>query len=117
MALFWLSFADEDGFRGAAFVEAEDLIAAVRRAHLLGINPGGQVLGPAVPEDYDGYRVAYENRDRLIQKEQLCRLFPDATKVGDFEDEHGEVDLPDDDFADADPASLQAGPEPEGEGE
>lgn len=59
---YWLSFVDPDlsapideqvpgggGFLGVAIVEADDPIEAVRRAHQLGINPGGQVAiyGPA----------------------------------------------------------------------
>lgn len=54
---WWLSFADPDlpegtQFLGAALVPALTIEGAITQAHLLGINPGGQVAswGP-IPED------------------------------------------------------------------
>lgn len=47
--LWYLSFAGEGGFRGACVVDGEDIVGAVKEAHRLGINPGGQVLGIVVP--------------------------------------------------------------------
>ncbi len=49
MSYFWLSFADGDlpkgqQFLGACIVQAETNIDAVTKAHLLGINPGGEVM-------------------------------------------------------------------------
>lgn len=49
--LWWLSFADDDGFRGAALVFADSLVNAIREAHVLRINPGGEVMGIPVPGD------------------------------------------------------------------
>lgn len=48
--LWWLSFADGarpqgQQFLGVAIVPADDMIAAVRLTHRLGINPGGEVRG------------------------------------------------------------------------
>lgn len=56
--LWWLSFVDPDkappleeqrpggpSFLGVAIVQAPDYLEAVRRAHRLGINPGGEVAG------------------------------------------------------------------------
>jgi hypothetical protein len=50
MQLWWLSFADAilpvgNQFLGAAMVRASNMIEAVQVAHLLGINPGGEVVG------------------------------------------------------------------------
>jgi hypothetical protein len=42
---FWLSFADDGGFRGAAQVQANSFLAAVLEANRLGINPGGECCG------------------------------------------------------------------------
>ena len=57
-ALWWLSFVDPSrsapmeeqvpgggGFLGVVVVEAPSFIAAVGKAHRLGINPGGEVQG------------------------------------------------------------------------
>jgi hypothetical protein len=46
---WWLSFADGDGFLGAALVAARDFVDAVDVTHRLGINPGGEVLGTEMP--------------------------------------------------------------------
>lgn len=45
LSKWYLSFADDEGFRGAVVVLGRDLVDAVERSHILGINPGGQVLG------------------------------------------------------------------------
>lgn len=66
MTWFWLSFADPGKPRGSQFlgvviVLAPDFLGAVRKAHALGLNPGGEVRGypmPAPPEP--------KHRDRLL---------------------------------------------------
>jgi hypothetical protein len=45
---FWLSFADEDGFKGGCFVLAPGFASAVERARDLGLNPGGEVVGTPI---------------------------------------------------------------------
>lgn len=50
---WWLSFADDDGFRGACLVKAGGMLSAVAESHRLRINPGGQVLAVAVPSGVD----------------------------------------------------------------
>jgi hypothetical protein len=42
---FYLSFADERGFKGSCFVLAPGFASAVERARALGLNPGGEVRG------------------------------------------------------------------------
>lgn len=42
---WWLSFADDSGFLGAAIVEGDDMKAAVTNAWKHGVNPGGEVKG------------------------------------------------------------------------
>jgi hypothetical protein len=66
--LWWLSFVDPDktprrakqrpggvSFLGVAIVQARDGIAAINRAWVLGVNPGGQVAtwGPIPPKTID----------------------------------------------------------------
>lgn len=77
MPVFWLSFAD-NGFRGVVVTEAEDLRAAIRRTHRLGINPGGQIMSWEVTaEDV----VKYE-RDRLYTKDELKAIEPMVNMAG-----------------------------------
>lgn len=54
--MWWLSFADANlpegtQFLGAAVVRATNMEEAVRRAHKVGINPGGEVQGLEVSPD------------------------------------------------------------------
>lgn len=46
---WWLSYADDDGFRGGAFVQAHSFEAACVESKRLGISPGGQVHGTETP--------------------------------------------------------------------
>ena len=51
-SVWWLSFADEGGFRGAVIAHGEEFLEALMRVNLLGINPHGecQGMGP-IPAD------------------------------------------------------------------
>lgn len=59
---WWLSFAESGRFLGVVVTRAPSLVWAIRRAHRLGVNPGGQVLGGQVPDDL----VPASVRDRLL---------------------------------------------------
>ena len=83
-AWFWLSFADDDGFRGGCYVQADGsphalfplnkdpFVLAIGKAHELGINPGGQVSGfGPLPEDrLPGIGL----RNVLLTKDDLKRI-------------------------------------------
>lgn len=77
MSLFYLSFCDlnkPDGeqFLGGTVVEAQDSVDAVIEAHLLGINPGGQVrtmlLAEAVRMDsrFGDYFNRFVPREKIL---------------------------------------------------
>ena len=71
--LFFLSFADgtrpsENQFLGAAFVYAASQIDAVREAHRLGCNPGGEVLMADVAAGVD---VPPRLVGRLLSREEV----------------------------------------------
>ena len=87
MSEWWyLSFADEHGFRGGCFVEALSeelppnltppdpkhlpLVLAILRANRLGISPGGEVRGLPVLE---GALPPEEYRNRLLDKETMLK--------------------------------------------
>ena len=66
-ARWYLSFATEDEFLGAVIVDADNVIDATIKAHTLGINPGGEVLGYNItnaPVDVSKYM------DRLLTLEE-----------------------------------------------
>ena len=48
---YWLSFADDDGFRGAVIVHAEDFTTALMECNLRNINPHGEVQGMPIPPE------------------------------------------------------------------
>lgn len=71
---WWLSFATEEGFRGAVVVHAETFTEAVVTASLWGINPGGEVQGLpcAVP-------VSAKWTYRLLSREECERFEKEMT--------------------------------------
>lgn len=73
MALFWLSFADDDGLLGVALVEGTSELEAVRAAHTRGCNPGGEVMMVEFPVEL-ATRVPDDWRDRLLSKADVDRL-------------------------------------------
>lgn len=72
MSLWYLSFATEAGWLGGAFVDADDLVDAAVRAHVLGCNPGGEVMGHDVPDDAP--RPEPSDIGRLLTREELERI-------------------------------------------
>jgi hypothetical protein len=73
--MHWLSFCDDElpkgsQFLGVCIVEAHNFVDAVRKAHALDINPGGEVRGVA----FDGIEVPPEYIEKLLDKQQLEKL-------------------------------------------
>jgi len=71
---YWLSFAGDKRWLGAAIVEAPDFITAVHRSHVLGCNPGGEVMGQPFP---DGVAPPPEYANRLLTRAE-CEAFDRA---------------------------------------
>jgi hypothetical protein len=91
MTMF-LSFADENGFRGACVVDVTDaaiaaavpellpqsrpaaaaIIAALREAHAQGCNPGGAVLAAPIPP-WTFARINYP-KNRLLTRAMVERI-------------------------------------------
>jgi len=69
LAWYWLSFADDDGFRGVAIVQARGVTTAIAKTHHLKINPGGQVMCIEIQPEHV---PAPEYRERLLSREQLA---------------------------------------------
>lgn len=81
----YLSFCDElrpkgSQFLGGAIVPGDDLISAVKMAHVLGCNPGGEVVGHPIPEDIDA-RIPDEYRARLLTRAEIDTLATLLTKA------------------------------------
>jgi hypothetical protein len=78
---WYLSFAD-DGWLGAAIVEGDSIVSAAARAHALGINPGGEVLGVELPaEALDEALVGEGMRNVLLTEEMMREAGWDPTRV------------------------------------
>lgn len=73
MRLWWLSFAAEDGFRGACQVWAPSYMLAIREAHRLGCNPGGEVKGMDL--DPTAVRFVDEKYIGVLMNEHDCEIF------------------------------------------
>ena len=46
---YWLSFADDSGFKGVVILHAANFELAFAESHLLGLNPGGEIQSIEVP--------------------------------------------------------------------
>lgn len=82
---WWLSFADDDGFRGACIVKAHGFLTAVMLTHALNINPGGECKGVGPVPIEANVQPGWENR--LLNREQ-CQEF-DRVHMEEFRRVHG----------------------------
>lgn len=69
VGLWYCSFAGEEGFRGAVITEGDGGPTMVMKMHLLGINPGGEILMHPFPTN-----VPNKWKDRLLTKEDIMRF-------------------------------------------
>ena len=74
MSLWWLSFCDpkiHEGsqFLGACIIEGSDGIEAIRAAHRLGCNPGGEVLFHEIDADVVS-AIPLRSRNVLLSKSE-----------------------------------------------
>jgi hypothetical protein len=78
----YVSFAGESSFRGAVIIEAHGITDALLKINGLKLNPHGEVL--CIPLD----EVPEEKwRNRLLTKEDVLTMWPDAKSVGELEEE------------------------------
>lgn len=74
---WYLSYCDDDGFRGCCVVKASDMLSATMASIIIGINPGGEVLGAEMTDEH----AAPFPKDVLISKEELFRIDANAVRV------------------------------------
>ena len=84
---WWLSFAAAE-FLGACSVEAPTFLAAVKVAHALGINPGGECLGIEVPAGLEGPARFH---DRLLTKAEADEFGSETGISGGLVVHHGSL--------------------------
>ena len=68
LGLWYLSYAGEEGWRGAIFIEAHGMAEAAYLANHRKLNPGGEVMGVPVPEEEI---PAKQWHNRLLTKAEL----------------------------------------------
>lgn len=73
---WWLSFADGgrpkgQQFLGGAIVRADGMLDAVRRAHVLGINPGGEVQGHKIVRMAGTGPIPDQYVERLLSRKDI----------------------------------------------
>jgi hypothetical protein len=72
--LFYLSYADDKGFRGVVYVEAHGPASAAMRANAYNLSPGGEVFIVEVPDDK---LPDYKYWNRLLTKAEVQAANPD----------------------------------------
>lgn len=92
MSLFYVSYAAPGGWLGAAFVNAENRVLAMKRAGELKIDPKGDDV-QAIVFQFDSLEdvptVPEGLQDRLLGKAELLKLWPDAEELLDYESHVG----------------------------
>jgi hypothetical protein len=68
---WWLSFATEEKFLGVVIIRGSGFVPAIRNAHILGINPGGEVRGLELPPDVT---IPDWAKKTLLDKDQATNL-------------------------------------------
>lgn len=89
--LWYLSFVGEDRWLGGAFVPGDDLVDAAKRAHVLGCNPGGEVMGHPIPDDVTPPPEEYIGK--LLDKETLSMLDKRAAEADGYDGPVGAIKL------------------------
>ena|SRR5258707_975616 len=69
---FWLSSADEHGFRGAVIVHANDFMEAIMRANLLSVNPHGECQGMPIDADFAS-KIPEHWKNRCLTREECMQ--------------------------------------------
>ncbi len=96
LPLTYCSFADPDRCLGVLILDGElDPMMASMTAHLLGLNPGGELLAVTVPADAPDrfYQAALENRCRLLSPWEARELL-EGKSIREWEAELGETHGP-----------------------
>jgi hypothetical protein len=70
---WWLSFADDEGFRGAIIIHANDFVDAFARVNLLNLNPGGECQGMPIPAE-GAAQIDAKWKNRLLSRAE-CSQF------------------------------------------
>jgi hypothetical protein len=85
MPLWYISFATDQGFRGATVVEADDAPHALTVATQRGLNPGGEAAIFAIPPEGESEPDLFAIRDRLADKAEMMSL--QGKRLGDLPEE------------------------------
>jgi len=84
---WYLSYADEKGFRGGVIMSAHGFTSAVYVASTLKISPGGEVQGIRIPpEELPAESYHY----RLLTLEELTECWGEMKKMSELEERERE---------------------------
>lgn len=91
---YYLSFADEEpkGFLGSVIIKAHGLTDATMKCNMLLINPGGEAIAyPITDAMIAEYKITTEQLEkvanRLLSKEEIKAVFPDAHTLGEEQEQ------------------------------
>jgi hypothetical protein len=71
--VWWLSFADNDGFRGAVIIHGEDFLTALMECNMRKINPHGECQGAEFSEE-GAQKIPEHWKNRILSHEE-CEQF------------------------------------------
>lgn len=85
MNLYYISFADNENFRGCTVVEGETEAGALATASRQGLNPGGEAMIILVPPEQENEPDVKAMLNKLVNKEEMQAM-------GELR--HGDIEQP-----------------------
>lgn len=86
MTYFYISFATDEGFRGATVVQADDAAGAVEEATTRGLNPGGEAAIMEIPPEAESEPDMLAMVNRLVGREEMIKE-QGGQRLGDMSDD------------------------------
>lgn len=88
MGYYYMSFTDAElpegsRFLGACIVEAADLPTAITKTHVLGINPGGDILVVDIPDPTTCPVPIAVVENRLLSVKELEKFMGPVRRIND----------------------------------
>lgn len=86
MPYFYISFATDEGFRGATVVKAINAEGAVKEATTRGLNPGGEAAIMEIPPEAESEPQMLAMVNRLVGRDEMIEQ-QGGQRMGDMPEE------------------------------
>jgi hypothetical protein len=85
----YVSFAksrEEGGCQGVVLIQGRGITDCLLKINMMQANPGGEVMAIPIPSEAEHNLPPIEFRNRLLSKEEVYKLWPDAKTLEEHEE-------------------------------